>query len=424
MFVKISKRIAVLVLVICYCLGQMVFPIHANNDAGTSSSLDALLAERNESVWNVQEAVQETQVKIEDLSDVKENDWFYPYLEYLVSKQLIKGKTNDSFEPNSSFSYAECSAIIVRYLGLEDEAQERMQDIAKRYPEMKNFWYAGYFEVMMQLGLFSGYGLFESDGKSITHIDKDLANSPISRYRFAESISLSFELDSDLKAKNVYSEIGGSGREFIVGGAYKNEVLDAYKNHIADYDSIPEESQINVLKAYYNGIFNGDISGNFYPLNNLSRAEMAKVLAVISDSSLRTRLITDSYGQKITDDMLHTDAFGVKTLGYEVWKWILEKESENLSVGEGVVQYKSSGLFPEGYAVDVYLYEKTSSGYELGCECTLRNGNDGGFTYEAQNVRVLFVLRNTNEYSKTVGVYDVTVENSSIVSAKPLIRYE
>ena len=422
---KLFKRIAVAFLVACYCFGQMIIPTNA--DSGDSSLFDELLAEREAGENAESESTaepEETMIEIGDFSDVKKEDWFYPYLEYLVSKGMIKGKTPDSFEPNSSFSYAECSAVIVRYLGLEEEAVKRMYRIAERMPDMKNVWYAGYFEVMATLGLFEEYGLYEMHDGLITYINTDEANSPVVRYRFAESISESFELDSSMKAKNVYGEIGGSGREFILGGGYNRDVLSLYEAKISDYAEIPQHSRENVLKAYYNGIFNGDISGSFYPHNNLTRAEMAKVLATVSDFSLRTRLINEGYGQKVNDDMLHTDAFGVKTLDCDYWQKLLMLEAENLHVDDGNISYTSSHLFPEGYAVDVYLYEQEDDGYKLRRECTLHDGNDGGFTYEADNARVLFVMRNVKENSRPEGVVDIAVSDGSAVSIKPRIREE
>ena len=164
--------------------------------------------------------------------DVTKDDWFYSYLEYLVDSGLINGKTESTFEPYSTFSYAECSAVIVRYLGLEDEASKRMKEISARDASLSNQWYLGYFEVLANLGIFSDYDLFEFKNGKILSVDVTLANSPVVRYRFAESISKSFELNSDIKAKNVYSELGGSGREFIVGGGYKEEILEEYKDII------------------------------------------------------------------------------------------------------------------------------------------------------------------------------------------------
>ena len=65
--------------------------------------------------------------------------------------------------------------------------------------------------------------------------------------------------------------------------------MEKYAAEIADYWYIPEEARWDVLKAYYNGIFNGDEMGNFNPGSALTRAEMSKVVAVISDPSMRKR---------------------------------------------------------------------------------------------------------------------------------------
>ena len=418
MFFKTSKRIAVFFLVMCYCLGQMVFPISAGN-AENNASFDELLSQRQ--TEDTQPAVVEKKpVEIGDFTDINENDWFYPYLDYLVGKGMINGKTANTFEPQSEFSYAECSAVIVRYLGLEDEAAKRQKKLSEKQPSFAGIWYAGYFDVLSELGLFGDYGLFETENGEIVSIDKAAAKKPILRYRFAESISESFELDSSLKAKNVFSEMGGSGREFIVGGRYNEEILSQYESNISDYDEIPEDSRKDVLKAYYNGIFNGDISGNFYPGNNLTRAEMAKVLATVSDYSLRTRLIQEGYGQKVTQEMLHTDPQGVKTLDYDVWQKLLFDEAQKLKLSDGFVQYQQDSYAPEGYAVDVYLYEKCGNTYELKSESTMRK--DEGFTYWAQNVRILFVMRNVKENSRPEGVLDVRIENGRLVSMLPTVR--
>lgn len=421
---KTKKRIFIFALVMCYCLGNMLVPIYAENNHDSSddmSGFEDLLAER-ENTKTEDTAEDKPKVDISDFTDVKTTDWFYPYLSYLVENGLINGKTSTTFEPSSTFSYAECSAVIVRYLGLEDEAAQRQTAIVQRNPDMKNLWYAGYFETLSNLGIFNDYELFETEKGLIVSISRENANSPIVRYRFAESISMSFELDSDISAKNVYSEIGGRGREFIIGGAYNEDILAAYADEIMDYSDIPASSREYVQKAYYNGIFNGDVSGNFYPHNNLTRGEMAKVLATVSDYSLRTRLITEGYGKTVTENMLHTDYAGVKTLSYDIWTELLYDEAENLFVDGNMIEYISSAKAPFGYAIDVYLYEKNGDKYVLSNQCTLHDGNDQSFTSRTDRARVLFVVRNTKENCRTEGVLDVRIQDGQITEQKPLTR--
>lgn len=423
---KTKKRIFIFVLVMCYSLGNLLVPIYAEKNSESAedmSGFEDLLAERENTrpETDASETVK-NKTDISDFTDVKTNDWFYPYLSYLVENGMINGKTPTSFEPGSTFSYAECSAVIVRYLGLEEEASARQTAIAERNPDMKNLWYAGYFETLSNLGLFNDYDLFETKKGLIVSISRENANSPIVRYRFAESISMSFELESDIAAKNVYSEIGGSGREFIIGGAYNEDILSDYAEEIKDFSDIPEDSREYVQKAYYNGIFNGDVSGNFYPHNNLTRGEMAKVLATVSDYSLRTRLITEGYGENVTEQMLHTDFAGVKTLSYDAWTELLYNESENLFVDGRIVEYISSANAPFGYAFDVYFYENEGDGFVLSNQCTLHDGNGQGFVAGADDARVLFVVRNVIENCRTEGVLDVRIQNGQIIEKTPLIR--
>ena len=412
---RMKKRFAVVFLLMSYCVGVFFAPIYAQDDNG----FDALLSERESSASTAVNVVKKADIS--DFSDVEENDWFYKYLDYLVKNEIVNGKTPTAFEPGSTFSYAECSAVIVRYLGLEQEAEKRKEKIDERHPEMKNFWYSGYFEVLSNLGVFDDYDLFEVNDGLIYEIDKNAANSPILRYRFAESISKSFELDAGILAKNEYSEIGGRGREFIVGAGYDEGILEKYKTLINDFDEVPEQSKKYVLKAYYNGIFNGDVSGNFYPNNNLTRGEMAKVLATVMDYSLRTRLINEDYGRILDENCFHTDAFGIKTVRYDTWLDILYMEGLNLEVNEGTVSYvRDSKNVPYGYAADVYLYDLVGETYVHKAGVTLHDGNDS-FAYKTNNAKVLFVLRNLTENLRTEGVIELRIVNGEIASVEPKV---
>lgn len=412
---QIKKRIAVVFLLMSYCFGVIFAPIYAEGING----FDALLSEREGSASTVLPV--EKKADISDFADVKENDWFYKYLDYLVKNEIIKGKTENAFEPYSTFSYAECSAVIVRYLGLEAEAAKRKSEISERCPELENCWFSGYFEVLGELGILDDCGLFEIGRKGILSIDTNAANEPIQRFRFAECVSESFELDGNISARNVYSEIGGKGREFIVGGGYDEETLEMYRLMIKDFEEIPESSAEYVLKAYYNGIFNGDISGNFYPANNLTRAEMAKVLATVMDFSLRTRLIEEGYGTVLDENSVHTDAFGVKTMEYETWVQLLYDETETLTVANGNIKYiKDFTNAPYGYSTDVYLYDKTDSAYKLKASSSLHDGNDG-FTYKTHNAKLLFVLRNLAENARPEGVVEIIVEDGTVTAVTPKV---
>ncbi len=411
---NVQNKLLLICLIFSYCIGSIVSPIYADN---ADYDFSELLEQRQSSYDSNQSTV-----KISDFTDVKESDWFYGNLKFLVENNLINGKTESTFEPYGSFSYAECSAIIVRYLGLQDEAQKRQLQITERIPQAKNLWYAGYFEVLGNLGLFLDYNVFEFENGKITSIDNILSNAPIERYKFAESISKSFETSGNIKAKNVFSEYGGCGREFIVSGMYNRDILKQYENEILDFDDIPQQSKDYVLKAYYNGIFSGDVSGNFYPHYDLTRAEMAKVLSCICDFNLRTRLIDDSYGQKLTQDMLHTDSVGVKTLDYDVWAELLENEAKSLSVSAGCLEYVPTGNAPFGYAIDTYVYTMSGEKYILSGEWSMRERSGSMLSLKGDSFKVLMVIRNQTQGSRPEGVYKIMISDGVITSAEPNIR--
>ncbi len=415
---KHKKRLVCFLALLAYSAGALFTPILADSTSG----FDALLEHRENHSFAPSEQV-EKQTSLQDFTDIKQNDWFYPYLDYLVENGLIKGVTETEFQPNGNFSYAECSTVITRYLGLEKEAAEYKKHLEKEYGIKPTIWYSGYFQVMQKLGLFEGYGLFETDGKWICSIDTSLSNEPISRYRFAESISRSFELDSSLEARNIYSEIGGDGREFIAGGAYNESILSQYEEYISDFDEIPEDSRIDVLKAYYNGIFMGDEQGLFNPLNNLTRAEMAKVLATVCNYSLRERLIVDGYAPNIQKDSLFTDSLGNVSLCFDAWKEILEQEVEFVSGHDGIIEYCNGFSAPMGYAVDVYLYTRIQSGiYGISAQSTLNDFSDGEISAKTDDGRILMVLRNLVENGRTEGVIDISITDGQIEKISPMIR--
>ena len=354
-----------------------------------------------------------------------ENDWFYSHLDLLVSNGIIKGKTPTSFEPDSTFSYAECSTVITRYLGLEDEAVKYQKLLSQNNTAGGNKWYSGYIYVMAKLKLFDGYGIYTAANDGLISIDTAVAESPIMRYRFAECISKSFELDGSLRAKNIYSEIGGLGHEFIIGGYYDTSLMKRYESYIADFEQIPENSRQYILKAYCNGIFCGDTSGNFYPDANLKRSEMSKVLAAIYDFSYRKHLITDVY-TFADDDMYFYDKNGNKSLSYEASKTILSSQAESVSVFANTVSYCKTDTIPYGYTVDCYVYKKDGELWQLDSKNSLSDSNPNVNEFSSNlgesEGRVLLVLRNLQNEAVPESVMDIRISQGEIISVSSMAR--
>ena len=310
----------------------------------------------------------------QSFSDVPEDSWFYPYVSYLAENGVVKGMTDTTFVPQGTFTVAEAAAVITRYLGLEEQAANRKSAMEILNVAGADKWYAGYVQLMYEAGIIdvSLYGCSVM-GRHVSIDSPEILEKPVKRYEFAAFITRSFELDGT----EIRSTVGeGLGHEFIYSGKYDESMLEKFIPFIADYSAIPAEYNYYVLKAYYNGIFNGDESGNFNPLKNLTRAEMAKVIAVVSDSTLRTRidinadspiktdpeeipLPEDSYilldGKQVlktsyTDSLFATEAMQVGTF-YE----------NNLPI----VSYTRASVPPSGYAFRVYHFTRDASGFDI-----------------------------------------------------------
>lgn len=297
-------------------------------------------------------------------ADVDANSWYYPYVEYLVGSGVVKGISDTEFAPDGTFTVAEAAAVITRYLGLEAKAEERKKALQTLGVDGADSWFSGYVQLMHEADIIDveKYGCSVSD--NIVRINSPEAlNQPVKRYEFAAFVSRSFELGGT----EIRTASGSAGEEFIYGGAYDEGVLVKYEKYINDYNDIPESFREYVLKLYYNGIFNGDDLRNFNPLSNLTRAEMAKVISVIIDMSLRTR-IEISDGIVLSDDSYIT-VKGKKFLKTEVSDAFLSQEAAGVSTyyenGKPYVNYNRVAAMPTGYTLEVRHYTTSNTGFSI-----------------------------------------------------------
>jgi len=342
-------------------------------------------------------AVAEVIPSASDFSDVDSAAWYYPYVDLLVKKSIVNGTSDTTYTPDGTFTVAECAAVVTRYLGLEKHAADRRNQMVFAGIPGSEHWYSGYIQTLADAGIINAaeYGAALADGYVSAPAD-EIFSRPIKRYEFADLITRSFELDTTLlTAKNLYPEVCTNGNSFIIGAKYDDTVW-SYAAEISDFYSIPEAYRTNVLKAYYNGIFNGDALGNFNPEANLTRSEMAKVIAVITDRSLRKRTeyrnVSELY--RITEDKFITDGWGEKTLDRNTGCLLLHEASWNMAStfdGTSTSLTYTPGIFPENYGVEVRVYTYTAGKYSL-CAQSLVNG--GPISCTGSDMRVIFTLRN------------------------------
>ena len=74
-------------------------------------------------------------------NDLKDH-WAYPYIKLGVENGIIYGYEDGTFKPNKNVSYAECMAMLIRALDLEEEMTDKT-------------WSTGYIEEAKKIGLFN-----------------------------------------------------------------------------------------------------------------------------------------------------------------------------------------------------------------------------------------------------------------------------
>ena len=337
-------------------------------------------------------------------TDVAADSWYYPYVSRLTETGVIKGITETSFAPNGTFTVAEAAAVITRYLGLDDQAESRKNAMEVLGVAGADKWYAGYVQLLYEAGVIdvSSYGCSVM-GRHISIDAPELLEKPVKRYEFAAFVTRSFELDGT----EIRSTVGeGLGHEFIYSGTYDESMLEKYIPYIADYEAIPASYNYYVLKAYYNGIFNGDDAGNFNPTNNLTRAEMAKVTAVIIDSSLRTRIDVNAARPETPGSnetaLLPEDSYlvidGKQVLKPSYTDALFAAEAMNLGTfyenNLPVVSYTRQSAPPSGYAFRVYHFTKDAVGFDVNIAAA-KDTSDGYRSLFNPGDRLVLTLVNT-----------------------------
>lgn len=351
-------------------------------------------------ILNFQPVVIE-EISAKKFSDIDENAWYFPYVDMLVKDGVINGISETEYAPDGEFTIAECCAVIARYLGLEDYAAAAKEELIKASASGSFQWYSGYVQALYDTGIIKDgeFSVTTSNGYVMIN-DESLFMTPVERHTFAVFITRSFDIDTKkVKAKNLYEEICDNGNNFIVGGRYDGSI-SLYANDISDFDTIPEESREDVLKAYYNGIFNGDENGNFNPSDLLKRAEMSKVIAVVANSDLRTRKEYRNLSETavLSEDKFVKDGWKEKVLDRN-YSYLLLLEAANSISCDVKAQGIDVGYIPlpapEGYFYDVRFYTKNGNTYKEASKAPISQ-NEAMIVKKLDQPRVMILLRNSD----------------------------
>ncbi|MHB1419748.1 MAG: S8 family serine peptidase [Bacillota bacterium] len=92
----------------------------------------------------------------EAFSDLK-NQWPAMEADLLASRGVLTGYPNGAYRPQEPVTRAQLAAIMVRALGMDNEATQ-LKDIAPPYRDLpEGYWANGYIQIAREMGLVSGY---------------------------------------------------------------------------------------------------------------------------------------------------------------------------------------------------------------------------------------------------------------------------
>ena len=158
--------------------------------------------------------------------------WAESNVKYVYDNALMNGYSDGTFKPDASITRAEFSAVMARFLKLDDKASA-----AEKFGDVKGHWAIGYIGALADKGIVGG----------VTE-NSFAPDDNITREQMAAILSRAFDL------KETSPEV------------------------FADNGEISDWARDYVYACRKAGYMNGDAVNNFSPLDNASRAEVATVI--------------------------------------------------------------------------------------------------------------------------------------------------
>lgn len=119
-------------------INGMTETTYAPNKGVTRAELAKIITKMNGMAEYAESGIEYKKV----FSDVKESDWFYPYVITAADLELVNGYEDGTFKPNQEVTYAEMIVVILRNLGYHNISQDNPDG-----------WYKNYVRKMRELEL-------------------------------------------------------------------------------------------------------------------------------------------------------------------------------------------------------------------------------------------------------------------------------
>jgi len=185
-----------------------------------------------------------------DVSFTDVSGWYKDYVSYLAARKIISGTDSETFSPDDSITRAQFVTILARMScdDLSGYAASSFSDVTT------TDWYFAAVQWAYKNGVASG-----SDGKFAPGANITREQMAVMLYNYAK-----------YAGSDVSNVEGTSVREF------------------SDYDSISSWALEPIQWSINNSIISGSGDGNFAPIANTTRAQAAKMIALLLQRLIRS----------------------------------------------------------------------------------------------------------------------------------------
>ncbi|WDV46037.1 S-layer homology domain-containing protein [Clostridiaceae bacterium M8S5] len=234
-------------------------------------------------------------------SDVK-GHWAEKYINTMSALSIIKGAGSSRFNPSGKLTYEQSLILLVRLLGLEEEAQKRGQDMNNNTDtagynilSAHDYYVKGYVDVAKNKGIITQEEInaITKTNQSTSDKIEDEIDTQMARYdanlqitqiqlaniraKLKEKITRKYTYQKSVTREQVAVFAARAiGLKPIVGS--KRQKIYTLK----DYSRITPSYLPLIEAVLQNGIISGNNANQFRPKDSINRAEMTKILYKIA----------------------------------------------------------------------------------------------------------------------------------------------
>jgi hypothetical protein len=259
------------------------------------------------------------------LSDI-EGFWGQSTVEKMSSLGIIEGHADGSFQPNKPVTQQEAVIMVVRLLGLEDEAQERNEagvTLPFKNKASISSWAHGYIDVALELGLI------EANDRTFK------GNKPASRM-FVTSLM-----------------VKGLRTDF---SEYENIELD-----FTDIAGLTAEEKLQLAIAGHEELAKGKGNKEFQPNKPVKRGEMAAFLERMLDQLEESDIIFNEHVKglfssiDLSSGKITISSQITNTANQKVWTTLTYSLADKHSIYYEGKKRSSFDLFKDGDKIELVL---------------------------------------------------------------------